>query len=320
MHGSSSTFREARLADIGTHLATQLALAVGILAALSVGPGLALFFLLRRKARRRAAKRSPLGIKLLRGPGHTVREQLDEATYDMTWDLVVISVIPLLVLAIYLAQAHTRSIVGMLHLAPLYAIAALGVVVFVLLRMLKRGEQLDRLKTGYDAEVAVGQELDRLMRQGAYVFHDVPGENFNVDHVVVSHAGVFAIETKGYTKLTKIKGKDAATVLFDGALLSFPGWTTSEPLEQADRQAQWVAKWVSRAVAERVEVRPVLALPGWFVKRDAEGPVRVVSGGELPWLLRDRRPVLPTTLVDRIAHQLEQRCRDVEPSYKREPK
>jgi hypothetical protein len=42
----------------------------------------------------------------------------------------------------------------------------------------------DNLRAGYDAELAVGQELDKLMREGAWVFHDVPGENFNIDHVV----------------------------------------------------------------------------------------------------------------------------------------
>jgi len=32
---------------------------------------------------------------------------------------------------------------------------------------MKAGNRLDHLKAGYDAEVAVGQELDQLMRQGA---------------------------------------------------------------------------------------------------------------------------------------------------------
>ena len=37
-----------------------------------------------------------------------------------------------------------------------------------------------------DAEVAIGQELDQLMRDGAAVFHDMPAERFNIDHVVIA--------------------------------------------------------------------------------------------------------------------------------------
>jgi len=53
---------------------------------------------------------------------------------------------------------------------------------------------------GYDAELSVGQELNQLMRQGAVVFHDLPADGFNIDHVLISALGVFAIETKEYTK------------------------------------------------------------------------------------------------------------------------
>jgi len=63
--------------------------------------------------------------------------------------------------------------------------------------MAKTGDKLDRLRAGFDAALAVGQELDRLMREGAWVYHDVLGDNFNIDHVVVSPRGIFAIETKG---------------------------------------------------------------------------------------------------------------------------
>ena len=65
----------------------------------------------------------------------------------------------------------------------------------------------------------------------------------------------------------------------------------------------------------------MLALPGWFVQRQGSGPVAVFSGKELARLLRSDtgRPITPA-MLDRIAHQVEQRCRDVVPTYKREPK
>ena len=118
-----------------------------------------------------------------------------------------------------------------------YALAAIAFIATMLRKLLKAGTRLDHLKAGYDAEVAVGQELDQLMRQGAATFHDLPAEQFNIDHVVVAVEGVFAIETKGFTKPNQGRGKADATVVYDGETLRFPHWTTKEPLEQAERQA-----------------------------------------------------------------------------------
>ncbi len=299
----------------------QIAIVLGVLVACFAGPAAALFVLIRRKAKARQSRRSPIGIALLRGPGHSLREQLDEAHNDLTWELVLLMVVPLLALALFLAQSHLRGLPQMAHLAPVYALAAIAFIAYMLRKLLKAGTRLDHLKAGYDAEVAVGQELDQLMRQGAATFHDLPAEQFNIDHVVVAAEGVFAIETKGFTKPNQGRGKADATVVYDGETLRFPNWTTKEPLEQAERQAAWLAKWLSSAVGSPVTVLPVVALPGWFVERTGRGRVRVFSGKELAGLLKSRgTQALPAQDVQRIAHQVEQRCRTVTPLYAQEPK
>jgi hypothetical protein len=110
-------------------------------------------------------------------------------------------------------------------------------------------------------------------------------------------------------------------VVFDGKVLKFPAWTTSEPLEQAERQAAWLAKWLTRAVGSAVQVLPVVALPGWFVERTGRGDVRVFSGKELAGLLKSRgTQPLSAQDVQRIAYQVEQRCRTVAPLYAEEKK
>ena len=302
-------------------LTDQIAIGIGVLAACFTGPGAAFFVLMRRKAKARQGRRSPIGIALLRSPGHSLRAQLDETTNDLTWDLVLLMVVPLLVLATFLAQSHLRGLPQMAHLAPVYTLAAIAFIAYMLRKLLKAGTRLDHLKAGYDAELAVGQELDQLMRQGAATFHDLPAEQFNIDHVVVAAEGVFAIETKGFTKPNQGRGKADATVVYDGETLKFPTWTTREPLEQAERQAAWLAKWLSSAVGSPVSVLPVVALPGWFVQRTGRGRVRVFSGKELAGLLKSRgaQPLCAQD-VQRIAHQVEQRGRTVAPLYADEPK
>jgi Nuclease-related domain len=175
---------------------------------------------------------------------------------------------------------------------------------------------MDNLKAGYDAELAVGQELDQLMRYGATVFHDIPGEHFNIDHVVIAKEGIFAVETKGFTKPRRGGGRSDATVTFDGKRLAFPTWSTSEPLEQAERQAAWLSKWLSSAVGAPLQALPVLALPGWFVELNGRGAVRVFNGKQLAGLLAARgAQSLSAQDVQRVVHQVEQRCRTVAPRY-----
>lgn len=297
----------------------QGALVLGVLATLFVGPGLAVVFLLMYKRKRRARRRSPIHIELLRSPGHTLKEQVDEAANDLVWDILILSVMPLLILTMFLGHGHVRGLSAVLNLVPLYAVFAVAFIAWMIRKLIKAGERLDRLRTGYDAELAVGQELDQLMRSGAIVFHDFPADKFNIDHVVIAAEGIFAVETKGYTKSGEKAGRASASVTFDGGVLKFPDWTTKEPLEQAQRQADWLAKWLTKAVGEAVSVLPVLALPGWFVERTGRSHVRVFSARALGGLLKSsREPVLPEQLVQRISHQIEQRCRTVVPTYRRD--
>jgi len=44
---------------------------------------------------------------------------------------------------------------------------------------------------------AAGRGIEELCQR---LFHDLPADGFNIDHVLISALGVFAIETKEYTK------------------------------------------------------------------------------------------------------------------------
>ena len=68
---------------------------------------------------------------------------------------------------------------------------ALCVWKFFKIRRLVRHDRQDR-----DGEREVAEILDALKQVDAHVLHDIPGEEGNVDPVVVSTCGIFVIETK----------------------------------------------------------------------------------------------------------------------------
>lgn len=303
------------MAEIGR----QVVLVLLVLGITFTGPGVGLWLLMRRKNAARAERRSPLTDHLLRGPAHSLREKLEDLRADVAFDVPILMLIPTLLFAVYLLQIQVRG------LPPSAWVSAFAVLLGVVMSgqtirsLLRKSAEMDKLRKGIDAEMAVGQELDQLMRQGAAVFHDFQAEKFNIDHVVIAPQGVFCVETKGYTKQIGDDGAAAARVVFDGKTLQFPGWQTSKPLDQAERNAQWLEKWLASATGTRLPVTAVLALPGWFVDRKARGSVRVFSGKELPSLLKaGTAGALAPDQLQRAIHQVEQRCRDVKPRYREE--
>jgi Nuclease-related domain len=170
---------------------------------------------------------------------------------------------------------------------------------------------------GYVGERVVAEYLEPLRAGGWLVFHDVPCESgrekFNIDHVAVGPGGVFAIETKARRKGAARAGREDYKVFFDGEQLSWPWGEDQHGLDQAVRNAQWLQQWLRKTTGEKLEVVPVLALPGWYVEAPARAAVRVVNPAWLPDLLAgDGATVLGGKQVELCARQLEQRCRDVE--------
>jgi hypothetical protein len=271
-------------------------------------------FILFVQQRQRKQKRSPLSRDLLRSPGQSLRKRLDELNWDMAGNLIFLPMIPLMIYSIHLTQTYVLGRPESILRISISVAAGVLAWSFVFFRTYKSAHTIWKLRLGYEAELAMGQELDQLMRKGAVVFHDMPAEGFNIDHALVAPNGVFAIETKGRSKPNRNRGKGDANVIYDGKALNFPTWTESQPLEQARSQAKWLSKWLSSAVGEPVSVKPVLALPGWFVDRKGRSDVMVISGRESYSILSTRHETLSPSLIQRIEHQMDQRCRDVEPT------
>ena len=269
---------------------------------------------LLRKTRQIKGKRSPFTDNFLRSPGESLNKKIMEINDRVTENLVLLITTPILLYAIYISSLHFSNPVNSALTLDIYVIAGIGFVVYSLIRLVKLLNLRRSYQLGYEGEIAVGQELNQLMRDGYYVYHDFPGDKFNIDHIVVGASGVFAVETKARSKPTSTDRKADAKVKYDGRCLQFPDGVDVQSIEQAKRQAEWLSKWLRSAVGEAVKVRPVVALPGWFVERVASGGIRVINPKNFRSIAKTKTGSnLSDQMISRIVHQLERKCRDVKP-------
>lgn len=269
--------------------------------------GLLYFFKLRKKGRK-----SPLTRELLRSPGEYLRIEIENLNLDIVFYLMVLFLFPIMIFATYLSQIYFGAARENSVIIGIYFFASLAFIGFCSVKLWRLLKDRNNYRLGLDCELAVGEELNQLMLEGCRVFHDFPVEEFNkkfnIDHIVVSPKGVFAVETKG-----RVKPANEETVVYDGRILKFPGWTEDKPLEQARRNAKWLSNWISTVVGEEVWVSSVLAIPGWYIEREITDDMFVFNGKN-PQNLLKRNGYLSPELMKRISYQLEQKCRNVEPT------
>jgi hypothetical protein len=291
-----------------------------------IAAGYFLFFVLCAFAmiwwqRRQRKMRKPFGddFKLMRGPGESqfkIYLQLEEN--DIFWAMGT-ALLPASVLMFGLQITLLLPdvmIIGALAVALLAFAATFWISAGYYARRTQQG--FNRY-LGYFGERIVAEQLDPLKQQGWRIFHDVPalnnGTKFNLDHIAVGPQGIFCIETKTRRKGGARPGFDDHKVYFDGRFLVWPWGEDNHGLEQAERNAVWLADTLKAELGERVHVTPFLTLPGWWVEnkpsRDSR-LCRVVNSKALAKFLANGSPVLDPRQIEIIAAKLESRCRDVE--------
>jgi hypothetical protein len=259
----------------------------------------------------------PENLKLLRGPGETQRRLLAELDERTVYHILFAFAAPLVV-AGALLQITT-------HLTGTWQTVCLAVTLVALLASLllvaqflsARVQEWRNRYLGFFGERIVAEFLEPLKAQGFRVFHDVPCGDakspFNIDHVAVGPAGVFAIETKTRRKGRSREGFAAHEIIYDGQVLAYPWGEDRHGLDQALRRARWLENWLGLLLGQQPVVQPILTFPGWMIIRRGSGDVVVLNPKELPAALVSRDlPVLTAEQIDLIARQLDARCRDVE--------
>lgn len=242
-------------------------------------------------------KRSPLKEKPLRYPGQSLDEQLEK----IKWDMLSFLLAPLLLVFLAIWEWWRWYLKSPPHPIPatILAIILLGYCIPKFYKLRRRRRDI---KLGRDGERVVGQALEELRQQGHLVFHDVVGNNFNVDHVIVSQRGIFSIETKTYSKPTKVNSK----VTFNGENIVVAGkFIYPSPVEQAKASAKWLrCDVLHESTGKWFPVRPVVVFPGWWVDEQKTTEVWVLNPDGLPYCIAREPEMLTKEDMYLVAYHL----------------
>jgi hypothetical protein len=266
---------------------------------------------IERGQRQRRGERPPLSEKLLRPAGYSLQRKLEDLSDTfMAWFM---GTFLFSMGAIGTFTAIPTDIIGRYMVFILCVLGAAGAAIMAW----RKGNQIRAHRCGLLGEQAMAEQLQPLWADGYRLFHDLPCEKghckWNIDHVVVGPAGVFAIETKYKTKRPGQAGERDCDAIFDGEKIQFAsGCYDAKAPQQARQNAQWLATELSRAVGERVTVQPIVALPGWWVTLKANSDVKVLSGKQVSKFITKEPVQLSDKAIRQISYQLDQRCRDVE--------
>lgn len=253
-------------------------------------------------------KKSPLKDKPLRNAGQSLDEEINKLIENDALPYISTAV---LMLALSMLEWYRWYF----QLPPspyIFTSLALLIIGFSTYKIINIRKKIKNLKLGRDGEKAVGQYLETFRSaNGIKVFHDIRGDNFNIDHVVVSTKGIYIIETKTHSK--PIKGK--AEIIFDGKQLLFNGANYGDRIIiQVKAENKWLSELIEELTARKFPIQPVITFPGWFVKmtNTNDSGIWALNPRGLPTFLNNQQEVMSLEDVQLVSNHLSRYIRSLE--------
>ncbi len=230
-------------------------------------------------------KVSPLKAKPLRQPGQSVQEEIDKIIDEKGTSYILGSVVLLMVAALEWLKWFNVSPPQPIPMT----IIAIGVTIYSAYKIVKLKKKIKNLKQGRDGERIVGQELEKLRTQGCMVFHDIVGDNFNIDHVVVSDKGIFLVETKTYSKPNRVNPK----VRYQKGELTIDGLgDMSKIITQVKASSTWLKRTLEESTGKTFLIKPVILFPGWFVESPNDSEIWVLEPKQFPYYINKKKEIV----------------------------
>ena len=221
-------------------------------------------------------------------------------------------VLDLLVLLYFLALAVLSWLLtfGIVAFNWMTSVVFTAISVVIAVRWMKKwraiNDEIKNKRKGLEGERLAAEMLDRLGNgEDTFVFHDILGNGFNVDHVVVSTKGIFTIETKHYDRSKcheyYFDGERLYAQMHDGRQYPCP-----RLLPQMDGEANFIQGEIERRIGAKVGVTEVAILIGSYIRNPSKSLNKywLVNEKSFEPLFRVQREVLDAALVKLIAAQI----------------
>ena len=169
------------------------------LSLLPMGVLLAFIFLTRRRLDG-DKRRDPITTEWRVLPAAALQAQLDQAWERVQDRFVTVVLIGSACAWSILVRRVPGSPADWGWLDSFLLFSALAAGAYYGLKIARELPERRHMKQGLRAEQACAQELGAVLAGNNRMVHDVQCEDFNIDHVVVTPAGVFAVETKSRLK------------------------------------------------------------------------------------------------------------------------
>ena len=239
-----------------------------------------------------------LRTPILRQPGQSLDEALAKMHDDDFGPIAA-----MIVLFIFLAILEWLRWVFPIGPQPWIASAIALIVLWWGIRRARKLRSIkDNLRLGRDGERMVAQTIAPLAADGFVILHDLPGDGFNLDHVLIGPTGVFVIETKTRSRFKK---KPKVT-LVEGIIHVDGRPEIDDSRGQARAAAKWLEALLDRLLGEHVPVQPVVVFPEWYVEIDRpyELPVWICNPKGLLTFIPKARRKLDREMAGKIHHAL----------------
>ncbi|MBT8099629.1 MAG: NERD domain-containing protein, partial [Gammaproteobacteria bacterium] len=156
-----------------------------------------------------------------------------------------------------------------------------------------------------DANIAIGHELQRIAVNHGRAYHDVACSAGVVDHVLVGHNGVYAINVVARRHFKK------ADVYLDGNELHFSNAKKPLSIVNIVAATKRIEKEFRQLTGKETRVRSVIALPGWDIREQSGNDHLLVNERNLPMISgwKDHDDYLMNEDVEAMQKDLTRRCR-----------
>ncbi len=244
-------------------------------------------------------KYSPLKNRPLRNPGQSLDEKIQDILYDDVYPYIITGIF----LVFIAGMEWSRQIFNTPPNPLLWTFIALVAVGYYAVRIKEALKHIKNIRLGRDGEKIVGQSLEQLRESGYKVFHDLVDIDgvFNIDHIIIGSTGVFTVETK-----TRSKAGGVRKVEYNGSTIKIDGLVPDRnPIFQAKAQARWLEYFIFESTGIKINVKPVVVYPGWFVEsRQAGTDVWVLNEKAFLSFLQKEEDTLNGEQVNLISAQI----------------